>query len=77
MQLSYLVANIVKLLIMSNFFFSYDVFKRCLMLMHQNEYLWSKGLKQPEKDPNTDPFHMYLEITISAANVFMKMFKYI
>ena len=41
-QLSDLVENIVgekKLLIMSNFFFSHSVFKSCLLLMHQNEYL--------------------------------------
>ena len=28
----------------SNFFFSHNVFKNCLLLIHQNEYLWSKGL---------------------------------
>ena len=42
-----LVGNIVgkkKLLITSNFFFSHNVFKSCLLLMRQNEYIWSKGL---------------------------------
>ena len=34
-----------KLLVKSNFFFSHNVFKSCLLLMLQNEYLWSKGLK--------------------------------
>ena len=34
-----------KLLITSNFFFSLDVYKSCLLLMRQNEYLWSKGLR--------------------------------
>ena len=29
---------------MSNFSFSLNVFKSCLLLMHQNEYLWSEGL---------------------------------
>ena len=29
---------------MSNFSFSHNVFKSCLLLMRQNEYLWSKGL---------------------------------
>ena len=29
---------------MSNFSFSHNVFKSCLLLMCQNEYLWSKGL---------------------------------
>ena len=33
-----------KLLITSNFAFSHNVFKSCLLLMRQNEYLWSKGL---------------------------------
>ena len=33
-----------KLLVTSNFFFSMDVFKSCLLLMRQNKYLWSKGL---------------------------------
>ena len=35
-----------KLLITSNFSFSRTVFKSCLFLMCQNEYLWSKGLKE-------------------------------
>ena len=46
-QLSDLEENILekqKLLVTSNFFFSYNVFKSGLLLMHQNEYLWSKGL---------------------------------
>ena len=29
---------------MSNFSFSRNVFNSCLLLMLQNEYLWSKGL---------------------------------
>ena len=28
----------------SNFSFSHNVFKSCLLLMRQNEYLWSRGL---------------------------------
>ena len=28
----------------SNFSFAHYVFKSCLLLMRQNEYLWSKGL---------------------------------
>ena len=35
-----------KLLVTSNFSFSYNGFKSCLLLMNYNEYLWSKGLKQ-------------------------------
>ena len=31
---------------MSNFSFFHNVFKSFLVLIHQNEYLWSKGLKQ-------------------------------
>ena len=34
-----------KLLVTSNFCFSDNVFKSCLVLVCQNEYLWSKGLK--------------------------------
>ena len=39
-----------KLLVTSNLSFSHNVFKSCLLLMCQNEYLWSKGLKQRYKD---------------------------
>ena len=35
-----------KLLVTSNFFFSHNVFKSCLLFIRQNEYLWSKGLKR-------------------------------
>ena len=34
-----------KMLFMSIFFFSHNVFKSCLLLMHQNEYLLNKRLK--------------------------------
>ena len=34
-----------KLIVTSNFFSSHDVFKSCLLLMRQNEYIWSKGLQ--------------------------------
>ena len=33
-----------KLLVTSNFCFSLNVFKSCLLLICQTEYLWSKGL---------------------------------
>ena len=33
-----------KLLVTSNFCFSHNVFKSCLLLMRKNEYLWSKRL---------------------------------
>ena len=33
-----------KLLVTSNFSFSHNVFKSCLLLIPQNEHLWSKGL---------------------------------
>ena len=36
-----------KLLGMSNFSFSHNVSKNCQLFMHQNEYLWSKGLINP------------------------------
>ena len=35
---------------MSNFSFSHNVFKSCLLLIRQNEYLWSKGLKILKRD---------------------------
>ena len=35
-----------KLLVTSNFFYSHNVFKSCLLLMGQNEYLWSKVLRR-------------------------------
>ena len=38
-----------KLLVMSNFFFSHNIFKSCLLLTRQNGYLWSKGLRMVDK----------------------------
>ena len=35
-----------KLLVTSNFSFSYIVFKSCMLLMRQIEYIWSKGLTE-------------------------------
>ena len=53
-QLSDWVENIVekeKLLVTSNFSFFHNVFKSCLLLMHQNGYLWSKEFrKKPFED---------------------------
>ena len=46
-QLSNRVESIVEkeeIALTSNFFFSHNVFKSCLFVMCQNEYLWSKGL---------------------------------
>ena len=43
-------------LVVSNFSFSHNVFKICLLLMRENEYLWSKGyssLKSIIKDQFT------------------------
>ena len=40
-----------KLLVTSNFSFSHNVFKSCLLLMRQNEYLWNKGLKSAKPLP--------------------------
>ena len=48
-----------KLLGTSNFSFSHYVFKSCLLLMRQNEYLWSKGLIKViwrGLDSNLQPF---------------------
>ena len=40
-----------KLLVMSNFSFSHNVFKSRLLLICQNEYLWRKGLRQGRGGP--------------------------
>ena len=54
-----------KLLVTSNFSFSHNVFKSCLLLMHQNEYLWSKGLRaiQPPRCINPFPSKQILDFT--------------
>ena len=39
-------------IVMSNFSFSRNVFKSFLLLMRQNEYLWSKGLSITVKKSN-------------------------
>ena len=39
--------EIEKLLVTSNFSFSHNVLKSYLLLMRQNEYLWTKGLNSP------------------------------
>ena len=62
-----------KLLLTSNFFFSHNVFKSCLLLMCQNEYLWSKGLKSiVEKGENAgkQPFFFCFPIMVSKASLF-------
>ena len=38
-----------KLIVMSNLSFSHNVFKSCLLLKRQNEYLWSKKLSGQNK----------------------------
>ena len=43
-----------KLLATSNFSFSHNVFKICLVLMRQNDYLWSKGLMLPDSFCSSD-----------------------
>ena len=40
-----------KLLVMSNFSFSHNVFKSCQLLMRQTQYLRSKGLNWENKPP--------------------------
>ena len=47
---------------MSNFFFSHNVFKSCLLLMHQNQYLWRKGLTNKSY---IDAFLAHLSTTCS------------
>ena len=41
-----------KLPVTSNFSISHNVFKRYLLLMRQNEYLWSKELNEYRHDEN-------------------------
>ena len=62
-----------KLLGTSNFFFSHNVFKSCLLFICQNEYLWSKGLnmdksKISSRDINPLPHMPILSSSDSAAN---------
>ena len=44
---------------MSNFFFSHNVIKSCLLLMGQNEYLWSKGLTAYLKSFEAEKHHLF------------------
>ena len=46
--------QIEKLLVTSNFSFSHNVLKSCLLLMQQNEYLWGKGFLPPKFFSNAD-----------------------
>ena len=57
LQLSDWVENIVgkgKLLVTSNLSFSHNVFKSCLYLICQNEYLWSKRLNVRQLRHNSE-----------------------
>ena len=38
-----------EIVVRSNFFFSHNVFKSCLLLMRQNEYLWSRVNSLPKE----------------------------
>ena len=48
-----------KPLVTSNFSFSNNVFKSCLLLMRQNEYLWSTRIKKTF----SSMLHIYREVT--------------
>ena len=48
---------------MSNFSFSLNVFKSCLLLMRQNEYLWSKGLTHFSIDTHFDTTELELSLS--------------
>ena len=39
---------------------SYNIFKSCLVLIRQNEYLWSKGLVLARADDLGSDFHSML-----------------
>ena len=52
-----------KSLVTSNFSFSHNVFKSSLVLMHQNEYLWSERLRDHCSD--TTPHHkQFISLTL-------------
>ena len=53
-----------KLLVTSNFFFSHNVFKSCLLVMCQNEYLWSKGLIQVVSNKGLTVVEVLISYTI-------------
>ena len=53
-----------KLLITSNFSFSHIVFKSCLLLMRQNEYLWNKGSTDGWMHRHKHIYARYLNETI-------------
>ena len=68
MQLSDRVENIAKkgeIAHYENFFFCNNVFKRYLLLIRQNEYLWSKGLtlSQAKLDKNGRKLSKWVENT--------------
>ena len=59
-----------KLLVTSNLLFSHNVFKSRLLLMRQNEYLWSKGLTNLKKEA----FENIVEKGENAANQHFLLF---
>ena len=64
-----------KLLVTSNFSFSHNVFKSCLLLMRQNGYLWSKGLKKKTNDLDTKERPYHKEYTCEIQRVYHLTFK--
>ena len=48
-QMAKILWETEKMVITSNFSFSHNVLKSCLVLMHQNKYQWSKGLTGKKK----------------------------
>ena len=64
-----------KLLVTSNFFFSHNVFKSCLLLMRQNDYLWSKGLRRHHENniltkSSYVDFHVEVKMTVLYSEAF-------
>ena len=60
-----------KLLVTSNFSFSHNVFKNCLWLMHQNEYLWSKGLMKTKEGYELNTLSFLIRNKISSAPIIL------
>ena len=56
------------MLVKSNFSFSHNVSKTCWLLMRQNEYLWSKGLKELQESMGRCTGHRHItEILLKTA----------
>ena len=74
-QLSDCVENIVEkqeIAHYEQFSFSHNVLKSCLMVMHQNEYLWSKGTIRI-----SNLFLLNVEIVPSLSDIFYNLIPFV